>query len=258
MNSDEKIDIAIKRDYLVVKSNQLVQKSRYELSLTEQRAVAYICSMIKPSTKEVPYQLDYVFDIQQYAKVCGLYHLDGGKLYQDTRALLKRLMQKIIHVEMPDGDELLIAWLVRVHLNKRSGQIKIRLSEDMAPFLFDLQERFTAYGLLNILAMKSQYSIRIYELLRSYAFRKEVTLDIEDLKKRLMVDSVKSYTRFPDFRRKVLDPAMEEINEYTDISASYEPITKGRKVIKIKFILRMKPPTERYMSYTKADSEVDS
>ena len=53
--------------------------------------------------------------------------------------------------------------------------------------------------------------------------------------KMLMVEDVKSYTRFPDFRRKVLEIAEREINELTDITISYETITKGRKVVKIKF-----------------------
>ena len=258
MKIDEKKDIAVKRDYLVVKSNQLIQNSRYNLSLAEQRAIAYICSMIKPSTEDVPYELEYEFDIRQYAKVCGLYYLDGGKLYEETKNVLDRLMQKIIHLKLPDETEVMIAWLSTVWLNKKSGKVKIELNKYLVPYLFSLQERFTAYILLNVLAMKSQYSIRVYELLRSYAFRKEVTFELDELKKRLMVDGIKSYIRFPDFRRYVLEPAMEEINEYTDISVSYEPITKGRKVIKIKFMMSMKPPTERYISYAKADSEVDS
>ena len=48
MNSDEQLEILKKREYLVVKGNELIQQNRFELSLTEQKTVAFICSMIKP------------------------------------------------------------------------------------------------------------------------------------------------------------------------------------------------------------------
>ena len=260
MNSNEKLDITIKRDYLVVKANQLIQKSRYEMSLAEQRAIAYICSMIKPvepspATYNAPYQLKYEFDIREYAKICGL-NLDST-VYDDTRAVLKRLMLKIVELQLPNGDDVMIAWITTAWMNKRSGKVKIQINEYLAPYLFDLQENFTAYALLNVLAMKSQYSIRIYEIVKSHAFKKMVTYELDKLKRILMVDGVKSYVRFPDFRRYVLEPAMTEINEYTDLKVSYEPITKGRKVIKIKFHINKKEAFDRFISQTKATEEID-
>ena len=48
MNEDEKIAIDKSREYIVSKSNQIVQKCRYDFSVTEQRTIAYICSKIKP------------------------------------------------------------------------------------------------------------------------------------------------------------------------------------------------------------------
>ena len=43
MNSDEQLEILKKREYLVVKGNELIQQNRFELSLTEQKTVAFIC-----------------------------------------------------------------------------------------------------------------------------------------------------------------------------------------------------------------------
>ena len=260
MNIDEQLDITIKRDYYVVKSNHLIQKSRYGLSIKEQRAIAYICSMIKPviatpATYNAPYQLDYEFDIREYAKICGL-HLDSGYLYNETKSLLRGLKQKVMWLELPDGTEVTVGWLAKAWINKRSGIVKIRLDEDLVPYLFDLQEKYTSYILLNILAMKSQYSIRIYEILRSHSYQKVTKYEIDKLKKMLMVEDVKSYNRFPDFRRKVLGPAMAEINEYTDLTVSYEPITKGRKVIKIKFHINKKATFDRFIAQTKANDEI--
>jgi len=252
MNYDEKIAIETHREYLVVKSNELVQHNRFELSLIEQKTVAFICSMIKPiealdRAKGVPFQLEYDFNIRDYCKVCGIDY-DNGKNYADVKATLKKLRDRSMWLTMPDGSESLCGWLAKVNTNKQSGIAKIKIDEDLVPYLFDLGQRFTQYQLYNILAMKSAFSVRIYELMKSYAFQKTKTFDLDELKHLLMVDDVKSYDRFPDFRRKVLEVAQREINELTDINIHFEPITKGRKVVKVKFRIESKDPMERWLA----------
>ena len=73
---------------------------------------------------------------------------------------------------MPDGSESLVGWLAKVNTYKKSGIVKIRIDEDLVPYLYELKERFTQYQLYNILAMKSAFSVRIYELMKSYEYQK--------------------------------------------------------------------------------------
>lgn len=260
MNSEEKQEILAKREYLVVKGNELVQQNRFELSLIEQKTVAFICSMIKPieaidRAKGVPFQLEYEFNIRDYCKVCGIDY-DNGKNYANVKETLKRLRDRSMWLAMPDGSESLVGWLAKVNTNKKSGIAKIKIDEDLVPYLFDLGQKFTQYQLYNILAMKSAFSVRIYELMKSYAFQKTKTFDLDELKHLLMVDDVKSYERFPDFRRKVLEISQREINELTDINISFEPITKGRKVAKVKFKIEQKNPMERWLAGTTANDRL--
>ena len=63
-----------------------------------------------------------------------------------------------------------------------------------------------------------------------------------------MVSEIKSYERFPDFRRKVLEIALKEINELTDLWVDLVPITKGRKVIKVQFDIRKKEAEEHQIT----------
>lgn len=259
--NDEMIEVYKHRNYVVSKSNDIVQKSRYELSVTEQRAIAYICSLIKPvnildSIKGVSWQLEYEFNIVDYARTCGI-SADNGRIYEETKNLLKGLIQRVMWIELPDGTETTVNWVSKVWTNKRSGKARIRIDEDIAPYLFELREKFVSYGLLNILAMKSQYSIRLYELFKSYAYRGVKVFDIGELKRLLMVNDIKSYERYPDFRRKVLDISQNEINRLTDLNISYEPITKGRKVIKIKFVIQHKDIMERLSAEQTVNNELD-
>ena len=243
-DSDQEIILLTKREYLVVKSNQLVQKNRYELSLQEQKVVAFICSMIKPTepspeTYGKPFQLEYEFDIREYCRVCGLDY-DNGKNYIDIKATLKGLRDKSMWLTMPDGSESLCGWLSRVNVNKRSGKAQIELDRDLVPYLFDLKQKFMQYRLIQVLGMKSAFSIRVYELMKSYANMKRAEFEINELKQLLMVQNVKSYADFSLFRKKVLEIALREINEYTDLDVSYQTVKKGRKVIRVIFTISEK------------------
>lgn len=210
----------------------------------------------------MPYQLEYEFSIVDYARTCGFD--TGGKFYNDVKATLKSLRDKSMWLTLPDGSETTVGWLAKATTNKKSGIAKIKIDEDLAPYLFDLKNKFLSYGLKNILNMKSQYSIRLYELLKSYhdmkigqidrrkAAEKDIaphetywTVELDELKKRLMTENVKSYSNFNLFKTKVLVIAQKEINELTDINISFEPITQGRKVVQIRFKVCRKAMKER-------------
>ena len=107
----------------------------------------------------------------------------------------------------------------------------------MKPYLFRLKNCYTKYELANVLAMDSKYSIRIYELLKSYAYCNGCTLEISDLKKTLQTAKYKEYKAF---RINVIDRSISEINQYTDLNISYEPIRTVRTITALKFIVNVK------------------
>lgn len=259
MTTDERMEILKSREYLVVKGNELIQQNRFELSLSEQKTIAFICSMIKPipaidRANKVPFQLDYEFNIRDYCKVCGIDY-NNGKNYADVKATLKKLSDRSQWLDDGNG-EVLVRWLAKVRTNKKSGKALVELDRDLVPFLFDLGQKFTQYQLYNILAMKSAFSVRIYELIKSYSFQKSKTLEVDELKRLLMVDDVKSYNNFADFKKRVLDKAQEEINELTDLNIYFEPITKGRKVVKVKFRIEQKNPIEKMLAGATANDRL--
>lgn len=237
MTPEESFELTKKKGYLVVKGNDLIQRNRFELSLMEQKTVAYICSMIKPI--DSGFQSEYEFKIREYCKICGIDY-DNGKNYQDVKATLKKLRDKSMWLTLPDGSETVVGWLDRVTTNKKSGLAHIRIDDRLIPYLFDLKQQFTQYQLYNILGMKSAFSVRIYELMKSYSFRHTIIFELNELKELLMVEHVKSYVNYKDFRVKVLEKAQTEINELTDINIEFEPIKTGRKVTSIKFIIEEK------------------
>lgn len=237
MTPEESFELTKKKGYLVVKGNDLIQRNRFELSLMEQKTVAYICSMIKPI--DSGFQSEYEFKIRDYCKICDIDY-DNGANYAYVKETLKKLRDRSMWMTLEDGSETVVGWLDRVTTNKKSGLAHIRIDDRLIPYLFDLKQQFTQYQLYNILGMKSAFSVRIYELMKSYSFRHTIIFELNKLKELLMVEHVKSYVNYKDFRVKVLEKAQTEINELTDINIEFEPIKTGRKVTSIKFIIEEK------------------
>ena len=261
-------EVEKEREYMVVKSNILVLNARYQYSLNQQKMIAYICSKIKPVLeKQGQYQLDYEFEIMDYIRLMGIEK--KGDVYNEIKKILQDLRNRSCWIyDEKTGDEVLVGWLAKVRTNKRSGLVKYKLDEDLVPYLFELQKRYLSYGLINILNFKSKYSIRMYELLKAYYDMKrsqykkkryetpviEWVLDLVELKHILMLDidtEKDKYKNFNDFKRKILQMAQREINALSDMKFEFEPITKGRKTVKVKFLIEFKDVIPRLICDTK-------
>ena len=167
----------MKNEYLITKSNELIQKSRFELSLTEQKLVAYICTLINPMHDKEDQV--YTISISNFIKLCNI--TDSGKNYNDIKKIIKKLADQSYWMMLPDGSETLVRWIEKPKISDKT--IKFKLDEDMSPYLLQLKEKFTTYEIKNILNMKSCYAPRLYEILKSYEFVHEVTYSIDELKK---------------------------------------------------------------------------
>jgi plasmid replication initiation protein len=249
-NEDTNAIIAI-RDYKVVKSNDLIQKSRFNLSVQEQKIILYLISKIKPDDSELNEQH---FEITDFCRACGLDYDNGGN-YKHIKDTVKSLSDKSVWIKTEAG-EVLLRWIYTAKIIPQSGLISVRISDEVKPYLLQLKERFTQYELLYTLAMKSQYSIRLYEILKSYEYRHGQTFSLSDLKKKL---SAETYSRYPDFRRKVLDISMREINELSDLTVTYSIQKEGRKFSKINFNVKLKKNIdERLKTWQQIESKLGS
>lgn len=234
MNSNNTLIPIQAQEYKIIKSNDLIQQSRFSLSLQEQKIILYLISKIKPEDMDLE---EYEFQIQDFCFICGL-DKNNGANYKYIKQTLKGLRDKSIWITRNDGAQVTLGWISKVVINPGSGNVLIKLDDDMKPYLVQLQKRYTSYELLYTLAMRSQYSIRIYELLKSYEYqKKKVVFDINSLKE---IVNAETYTRFPDFKRKVIDIAIREINDFSDLNVSYEMIKEGRRYAKIVFDIKIK------------------
>lgn len=229
------------RNKTVTKANELIQKSRFSLSLQQQKIVLYLISQISPYDDDFKI---YEFSIQEFCRVCGIDETSGGN-YQILKDAVKEIADKSLWITIEEDEETLLRWIEKPYINKKNGVIKIRLDNDMMPFLLQLKQNFTSYELIWTLHFKSKYTIRLYELVKSIHFH---DLDsytrefpLEELKRMLGAETYKTYQAF---KERVLLRAVQEINDYSDKTLSYEVIKSGRAVSKIKFTVSSKSSIE--------------
>lgn len=214
----------------VRKRNDLITKSRFSLSLQEQKIVLFLISKIKPTDTDFQ---EYTFSIKDFCEACMLENL-GGKDYEEVKEAIKNIADQSLWVKMDDGRETLLRWIEKANIE--AGMIRIRLDNDLKPYLLQLQRNYTTYELIFTLGFKSKYTIRLYELIQSLHFYEDENYShifkVADLMKLLGAENYQTYSAF---RERVLDPAIKEINAVSDKSISYEVAEKaGKRIISIK------------------------
>lgn len=260
MEKNREQELREERSLFVVKSNSLIQKTRYELSLEEQRLLLYIISKIKPEDEKMKMQ---EFTIRDYCDVCGINVLTMPNMYGYMKDTIKSLADKSFWVKLDDGKEILLRWIDKAGISKYSGRVAVRLNDDLIPYLLELKGLYTEYQLVSVLPMKKKYSVRLYEILRTELHRgnryKEVIYTLEELQDRLGItnENGKSYRQNPTmFRKFVVDDAIEEIGLYTDIAVTVEYLKTGRKIDRARFEIRELKDSKAMENTLRAEREL--
>lgn len=222
----------------VSKDNALIDAS-YRLSLTEMQIVLYGIGLINPTQPEFP--LNYRIDIKKFADMFNRSH---GQIYQEVKeAIVKRFWERDFSYLDEKGRTVTLRWLTKMVHEDKSGYIEIKFSEEIQPYLHQLQGNFTTYYIDKIAKFKSIYSVRLYEYSIMYLNKNKMDAGrlpilISEIKNKLGLDN--KYNRFCDFKIRVLEKAKNEINESSDIKFDYKIIKLGRSPYKIEFIISRK------------------
>lgn len=218
---------------VVVKHNDLI-KAAYRLTVLESRIILTCIAQVNSKGK---LSADEKFSVR-VEDIAEL--IDSGnsrdEMYANLKVALDRLADRWVYfLERSDNTpmEMKTRWVSAIGYKPRDASIYLFFAKHIIPFLSELSSNFTQYKLAHILKFKSSHTIRFYELFKA-SMNSEITLTIEQLKAHLQLED--SYARMDRFQDSVIKPSMAEINEYTDIKASYSLVKEGRKIIAFKFI----------------------
>ncbi len=211
---------------VAVQSNSLVS-ARYRLSLGEQRMVLTMISKI--DYKDEVFQ-GYEISIKELASNL---EINEDCAYREAQTITDKLLKRLLRIQQPNGRLLKCAWIAEaIH---QPGSVTLTPAPSLRPYLLELKERFTIVPLAQIKRLRSQYSVRIYMLLRQYSNLGKFALSVDDFRE--MLDLEKKYQRFNELRRWVLNVAKKELDEKADLSFILETVRKGKTISTLKFII---------------------
>lgn len=218
----------------VVKANALVESS-YRLGVVEQRIILSCLSQLRKGEVIT----DDKFYTVSAREIGELSETESKTIYGELAAASQRLRRKdvVIHYQ-PNGEgklstRLETSWVQSCLYVESEGIIKLRFSKDMVPYLSELQRHFTSYPLSDVIRMTSAHAIRLFELLVQYNSIGRRDISIDDFRNWFRLED--SYPLTTDLRRKVVEPAVEQINSYSSLVCKMTPIKSGRKVTHFRF-----------------------
>ena len=223
------------KNNLVVKDNALVSASYY-LSLVEQRLI--LLGIVEARNNQSQ-DNEFIIHVNSYISA---FNVDDSTAYLTIKEACKRLRgryftyQKLVNDNLEQTES---NWVQSVSYAINSSYVKIKFTDDVMPLITNLERHFTSYQLEQVKDLTSIYSIRLYELLISWKQKKKVELSLAELRLKLGIEP-DEYKAMNNFKAKVLDLAVSQINEHTDITVKYEQVKTGRQITGFTFTFKQK------------------
>ena len=236
----------------VVKSNKVVEAS-YMLSLAEQRVL--LCCIAQIDSTGVLTE-DYRFEVTvlEFAKLIGIDNL--ANTYRDLKVASEKLYERSVIIENPYQDNLKITqlktrWISSIYYIPGEGKVVLCFAAGIIPYLSQLSREFTQYKLTHVTRFESVYSIRLYELLAQWLSSGEREIEIDWFKRQFQVDD--KYSRVVDLKKRVIEPAIKEINEYSNFWVTFEQRKRGRTITHFNFQFGLKDAPKLHKQLTEEE-----
>jgi len=222
-------------DLQVVKSNHIISAS-YRLSVAEQRVILSCIAQIRRN-EQVSDDVFYSVTAADLAAMCGT---DQRTAYRDLAAAAERLFERRITIMFePDGStrhprKRLTRWVQDVDYVPGEGRVLLRFGKTILPFLTGLTEQFTRYQLSDVARMTSAHAVRLFELLAQYGSVGQREISLEELRDWFQLGA-DTYPALKDLKRRVIEPAVAQVNDCSPILVTWSQRKTGRKVTHLKF-----------------------
>lgn len=223
----------------VVHQNTFFFSNTGKLSANELRLLLYVISQI-PSV-EIKSATDIPAIVIPTKSLAQVLNFTGSRQSWTTR--LKEISDGLVHtlasVKTNTG-RLATTWFEYVYYIESADSYIFQLSQSLAPFLLQLTKQFTVYELGYVFLLTKPHSIRLYDILKGFAYQESFEISLEDLRLALglvnldengEIASFKSPT-YKALQKDVLDPSLKDINNTTDLDVSFDPVISptGRHV----------------------------
>jgi len=231
----------LKKTELVVKSNRLIEAS-YRLTLNEQRIILYAICRCREEQRGLFPDAPVVITADAFAKYFP--SIDKGHVYHQLKEAMDALYDRSVTLYETDEDTgkeqvSKTRWISKASYVDGAGRIKIVFTPDVIKYITRLEEEFTSYQLEKVGNMTSSYAVRIYELLAQHREIGNRTLNLKWLRETLQIGP-DEYKLTADFKKWVIEVAVDQINKHSDLTVSYKPLKTGRAITDFAFKIKEK------------------
>ena len=212
----------LKKNYLVEKQNQYGVLTTAGLSLQEKRLFDVYAAKIN---SKQPNSRCVKFTVRDFASLFGI---KGSIPYGYLNDITTHLLQQVVALPRRDGGIDKFPLFIRCSLYWEHKEFYIEMEahpKSMALFFWEKNIPFYRYTLENIRRIKTTAGYQLYNLLKKNSFR-NAPLEIEVSDLRILLGIMPGeYSKWYEFKRRVLDQGVTDVNRNTDIFCSY---SKGR------------------------------
>lgn len=226
---------------LVVKDNSLINAS-YTLSLVEQRLILLAIIEARETGKGIDTETFLEIHAQHYA---DRFHVDIKNTYSMlSEAVMTLFNRQVTYMTVDEQrnkpEKRVVRWVSGISYVEGAGIIKLRFAPEIVPLITRLEKNFTWYELMQV-ANLNLYATRLYELLVCWrSTGKTPVIEINDFRSKVgLIEN--EYKAMCDFKKRVLEPAIKQINEHTDIIVKVDQHKTGRSITGFSFKFKPKP-----------------
>ena len=230
---------------LITKDNKLISAS-YSLGIPEQRLI--FLAIIEAREQKQLIDARGILNIraksyQEQFKVEK--HTSYDALKSATSGLFDAHFEyEDVHEKTGKLARHVIRWVQKISYIDDAGMVELQFTDAVIPLITRLSEQYTEYELKQVSELQSEYSIRLYELMMQWkAVGKTNKISVDDLRRKLGVEP-EQYKKMNNFKARVLDHAINQINKHTDIQAEYEQHKNGRTIAGFTFKFKVKKNKE--------------
>ena len=241
---------------LVVKDNALINAS-YNLELVEQRLMLIGITTARKNGKGITAMDPLSIHASEYAKQFNV-TIDGAyKALKDASlSLFERQFSFDEKHKRNSVKRVKSRWVSQVAYIDDLAEIQFIFTPAVVSMFTRLEQHFTSYDLDQVSTLKSKYAIRLYELIIAWrSTGKTPVIDLEDFRNKLGLEPTE-YQKMCNFKENVLDLAITQINQCTDIKVEYEQYKKGRSISGFSFSFKQKKKSSEKVIRTKRPADL--
>ena len=214
MPKAKKYEMTYNSEHYTVAANDII-RGKQSMTLQTARLIRLLITQVVKEDKDLKTYSCKITDLAKFLNV------PRNNLYRDIYQICVAALDSKVYIGTgnPRHPWKMFPWISMAEYDG-NGTLTLRLSEQIKPYVLELDKWFTQYQLKNILEFNSYYAIRLYEIIKcedgaTGGMQSELEFEIEKLRQYLGCET--KYAAFKDFKKNTIEVAVREINEKSDL-----------------------------------------